>query len=382
MLACDGVTNTPVQLTAGPDEPDALPKSLAAVAVRPLQPVVFGFGRLGDMVILSAVLRLLHQRFGRRCLVVGAGPWNSPLFEGHSDVERVLSFSRHMPFMLSAAWWQLPVALRQSGPGPIYVCERSPRQLSRIKRMLALTGIESTRCLFVGDLRGEPDSWVERYIQLAQLTPSAFAASEYPVASGRQAPRLTVSDPERQERDDWLRARGWLGRPLVLLQPGNFRTMSRRRDARQRRNEDDKAWPVENWVALVRYVLGTLPQSRVVLCGAPQEGEMLRAIASGAASPDVVAAELGLRQLLAMSEGAHSMVSVDTGPAHAAAALGLPLVVLFGAESQRVWLPRSPSGSAVLGLGGPPHSNRVDQISLDEVLNTWCSLTGQKSTPI
>jgi heptosyltransferase-2/heptosyltransferase-3 len=102
---------------------------------------------------------------------------------------------------------------------------------------------------------------------------------------------------------------------------------------------------------------------------------MLRAIAESVASPDVVAAELGLRQLLALSEGAHSMISVDTGPAHAVAALGLPLVVLFGAESQRVWLPRSSSGAAVLGLGGPPHSNRVDQISLDAVSSAWGSLT-------
>ena len=69
------------------------------------------------------------------------------------------------------------------------------------------------------------------------------------------------------------------------------------------------------------------------------------------------------------------MISVDTGPGHAAAALGLPLVVLFGAESQRVWLPRSSSGSAVLGLGGPPYSHRVDEISLDEVYSAWCSLT-------
>lgn len=352
---------------------------VAAVAVRPLQPVVFGFGRLGDMVMLSAVLHLLHQRFGRRCLVVGAGRWNSPLFKGHADVERVLSFPRHMPFVLSAAWWQLLVALQQSGPGPVYVCERSPRQLSRIKRMLALTGIDSSRCLFIGELQGAPESWVERYIQLGLLTPAAFAATDYPSAAGRQAPRLHVSDPERQERDDWLRARGWLGRPLVLLQPGNFRTMSRRRDARRRLNDDDKAWPVENWVALIRRVLGGLPDARVVLCGAPQEGEMLRAIAASVARPDVVAAELSLRQLLALGEGAHSMISVDTGPAHAAAALGVPLVVLFGSESQRVWLPRSSSGSAVLGLGGPPHSNRVDHISLDEVVSAWSSL--QKSTP-
>jgi heptosyltransferase-2/heptosyltransferase-3 len=327
------------------------------------------------MVMLTAAVHLLHQRFGRRCLVVGAGPWNAPLFKAHADVEQVLSFSRHMPFMLSAAWWQLLVALRKSGPGPVYVCERSPRQLSRIRRMLALTAVDPARCLFIGDLEDEPESWVDRYVQLGQLTAPAFAASDYPAASGRQAPRLTVSDPERQERDDWLRARGWLGRPLVLLQPGNFRTMSRRRDELRRLNLDDKAWPMENWVALIRRVVGTLPQARVVLCGAPQEGEMLRAIAESVASPDVVAAELGLRQLLALSEGAHSMISVDTGPAHAAAALGLPLVVLFGAESQRVWLPRSSSGSAVSGLGGPPHSNRVDQISVDAVSSAWACLT-------
>jgi len=324
--------------------------------------------------MLSAVLHLLHQRFGRRCLVVGAGPWNSPLFKGHADVERVLSFSRHMPFMLSPAWWQLLVALQQSSPGPVYVCERSPRQLSRIRRMLALSGVDSSRCLFIGDLQGEPASWVDRYVQLGQLTPPAFAATDYPTALGRHAPRLQVSDPERQERAEWLRARGWLGRPLVLVQPGNFRTMSRRRDEWRRLNKDDKAWPVENWVALIRRVLGTFPDARVVLCGAPQEGEMLRAISGSVASPDVVAAELGLRQLLALSEVAHSMISVDTGPAHAAAALGVPLVVLFGSEPQSVWLPRSSTGSAVLGLGGPPHSDRVERISLDAVLRAWSSL--------
>ena len=120
--------------------------------------------------------------------------------------------------------------------------------------------------------------------------------------------------------------------------------------------------------------LGILPDAAVVLCGAPQEGALLHEIQFAAGTPAVVAAELGLRQLLAMSESAHSMISVDTGPAHAAAALGLPLVVMFGAESQRVWLPRSPSGSAVLGIGGPPVSSRVDQISVQEVVKAWCSL--------
>jgi ADP-heptose:LPS heptosyltransferase len=378
------VTNTPTgavppqnqtfQMTGSAAGSGPLPALAAGVAVRPMQPVVFAFGRLGDMVMLSSVLHLLHQRFGRRCLVVGAGPWNTALYREHADVEGVLSFSRHMPFMLSPAWWQLLTALRRHGPGPVYVCERSPRQLARIRRMLALAGIEPARCLFIGDTASEDQHWIDRYLRLGRLTPPAIGAVDYPVASTRPMPRLDVSHAERVERNAWLQARGWLGRPLVLVQPGNFRTMSRRRDEWRRMKSDDKSWPVESWVSLVRKVLESLPDARVVLCGAPQEGAMLQEIQLSAAESAVVAAELGLRQLLALSESAHSMISVDTGPAHAAAALGLPLVVLFGAEPQHVWLPRSSSGSPVLGLGGPPVSNRVDQISVDDVFNAWRSL--------
>ena len=347
-----------------------------SVAVRPLQPLVFGFGRLGDMVMLSSVLHLLHQRFGRRCLVIGAGAWNARLYQGHADVERVLSFARHMPFMLSSAWWQTLWALHRSAPGPIYVCERSPRQLARIRRMLALSNVDPARCVLMSDIPDEGGHWIDRYLRVGQLTPRAIDAAEYPGSSlGKPTPRLSVSDPERVERDAWLRATGCHGRKLVLLQPGNFRSMSRRRERWRRLNQDDKAWPVAHWVSLARKVLSTLPDARVVLCGAPEEGAMLREIQQSAGTPDVVAAELGLRQLLAVSESAHSMISVDTGPAHAAAAMGLPLVVMFGAESQGVWLPRSRSGSAVLGIGGPPVSNRVDQISVDEAFSAWCSLT-------
>jgi len=68
------------------------------------------------------------------------------------------------------------------------------------------------------------------------------------------------------------------------------------------------------------------------------------------------------------------MISVDAGPAHAAAALGLPVTVMYGAGPQRFWLPRSGSGSPVIGVGGPPESMRVDQLSVEAVFNAWCAL--------
>jgi heptosyltransferase-2/heptosyltransferase-3 len=327
------------------------------------------------MVMLSSVLHLLHYRFGRRCLVVGAGTWNSRLYQGHPDVERVLIFARHLPFILSLTWWRVVWALHRTSPGPIYVCERQPRQLARIRRMLAISGVDPARCLFIDDVLNEAEHWIDRFVRLGQRTPATLAVAADPLTMpGMPAPRLSVSDAERVELDAWLRRKGWIGRNLVLVQPGNFRSMSRRREQWRSVKADDKAWPVEKWVSLLRRVHETMPDTVLVLCGAPEEGPMLQEIQRAAGLQDVVAAELPLRQLLALTESAHSMISVDTGPAHAAAALSLPLVVMFGAESKRQWLPRSPSGSAVVGIGGPPVSNRVDQIGVDEVFNAWCSL--------
>jgi heptosyltransferase-2/heptosyltransferase-3 len=71
---------------------------------------------------------------------------------------------------------------------------------------------------------------------------------------------------------------------------------------------------------------------------------------------------------------AHSMVSVDTGPAHLAAAVGCPLVVLFGNRWPSMWTPRSASGSAVNVIGGLPYVPRVDRIAVDTVMQSWQQL--------
>jgi ADP-heptose:LPS heptosyltransferase len=112
----------------------------------------------------------------------------------------------------------------------------------------------------------------------------------------------------------------------------------------------------------------------LVLRGSVEELPMLEEIRAAAGLANAVVAGNGLRQLFALCEAAHSMISIDSGPAHAAAALSVPLVVLYGAESPAYWLPRSPSGSAVVGVGGPPVATRADQVSVDAVFEAWRSL--------
>jgi ADP-heptose:LPS heptosyltransferase len=347
----------------------------------PVQPIVISFGRIGDLILLSALLNILHRRYGKACHLIGAGPWAAELYATHRDVARVSCLHRYTAFVFDGAWWRTLAALRVGRAAPVYVCETGPRKVRRIRRLLKLAGIAAERCVFIAQdprlcLRRH---WVDRLASFGRRTPAAFSAADYPrpALPPRAAPLLEVSGPARAGCAAWLAQHGLGNRPLVLVQPGNHRTMRGRK--LRLSAADDKAWPPERWAALLREVHRRMPQAAIVLCGAPREALLLEWIAAAARLPALVAAQLPLSWLLALCERAHSMISVDTGPAHAAAALSLPLVVLFGAQAQAEWLPRSPSGSPVVGIGGPPDSIRVDAIALQTVSGAWGALAGRSA---
>jgi ADP-heptose:LPS heptosyltransferase len=345
----------------------------AASSAPPLQSTVLYFARLGDMVMLTALLNFLHRRYHRPCQVIGAGSWTAGVFQGNPDVAQVWSFGRHFPFPLSPDWSRVSKALRASHPGPIYICEHHYRQLPRIRRMLAFSGVDRARCVFINEEPGSLHHSVDRLIHLGKQTPAAINAADYPLPTqtSEWAPRLRVLSADRVELDSWLRTQGWAGKPIVMVQPGNHRSMGWRRERWRRLNTDNKAWPTERWVSLLHKVHAQMPEAVLMLRGSPEEVEMLERVRAAAGLDSVVVVGVGLRRLFSLCEAAHSMISVDTGPAHAAAALGLPLVVMYGAEAQRYWLPRSLSGSPVVGVGGPPESVRADQIPVDAVFDAW-----------
>lgn len=341
----------------------------------PLRPFVFKLGRIGDMVMLTAALRLLHRRYGMPCHVVGADRWAPEVYLGLEEVAQCWALPRKAPSFLGLAWPVILRRLHESAPGPVYVFEHHRGQVRRIRRLLRLSGIDERRCVFIGEAPGTDSPWIDALLRFAAQTPPALSAADYPVTAppGTWAPRLRVRDCERAERDRWLRAQGVQGEPLILVQPGNHRSMGRRR-LRNWRGRDDKAWPIERWAQLLRRLHGRMPEARIVLRGAAAERPLIEAIRSAAALSCVIPATTALRPLFALTERAHSVISVDSGPAHAAAALGVPVVVLYGAQPSRIWLPRSCDRSPVSALGGPPHLQRADQVSVEAVFEAWCGL--------
>ena len=331
-------------------------------------PLVIRFGAFGDMVLLTPLLRLLHGRYGQPCLVLGSGPWLEPLFAGHPDVLTTIALdSRKRPYWLDAGQRRLVAWLRERPPGPVYVCD--DYSIDKIRWLLARARVPEDRCVFANPdcLLREGEHWIDRWLRFGAMTPPAFRAT--PAASAcdlLDAPRVVVQPSDRADLEAWLGGHGLADVPLVLLQPGNKRTLKRGRAGQL---GDDKQWPLAKWAGLARAVLARDPALRIILCGAPPESAMLRAIAASARSSRVFAAgdELPLRRLLALCERAAAMISIDTGPAQAAAALGCPLIVLYGAQPPSLWRPRSPTASAVVALGGLPQRNRVDQVPLEEV---------------
>lgn len=342
-----------------------------------MRPIVIRFGRLGDMLLLAPLLHRLHRGYGKASLLLGTGPVSAPLYAGHPDVARVFEVSaRHLPLALSPQRWQMLQVLHAHRGAPVHVCETEPRALAKIRRMLALAQVPREHCVFVTDVPLVPDEhWIDRLLRGCGQPPATCASAwRTPASPDDPAPRLYLAQADRRDRDAWLRARGWRGEPLWLVQPCNRRSM--RWNGARDKADDDKAWPLQNWIVLLRALRTDHPDARVVLCGSTQEAPLLDTIATGAklGNVDVAAGQLPLRRLMALAEIACGMLSVDTGPAHVAAALDCPLVVLFGSQSPRQWCPRSPSGSAVIALGGPPQRSRVAQIQAGEVIAALGSL--------
>ncbi len=341
-------------------------------------PVVIRFGRLGDTVLLAPLLRKLHLRFGAPCRLVSLGECSRTLYEGSEDVAEVRWFpSQHGWLWTSPRRLAVAFSLRALRDAPFYICEPDVRTRTKVRPMLALAGVPASHCVFIEDLpMCEGEHWADWLLRFADLTPAAFAGTPA-LAPSRQstAPYLRATPAERADARAWLAAQGWnANQPVVLLQPANKRTM--RWNGVREQSDDDKAWPASRWAALMRAILQWQPDAWVVLCGCAAEAGYLSSIRAEAGLQRVIAPSGGLPlgRLRGLMELAHSMVSVDTGPAHLAAAVGCPLVVLFGNRWPSMWTPRSGSGSAVTVLGGLPRTPRVDLLGVEEVAQAWWRL--------
>jgi heptosyltransferase-2/heptosyltransferase-3 len=339
------------------------------------RPLVVRCGAFGDMVLLTALIRPLAQRFSAPVDIVTSGPWSEPLLRGQPGVGEIWTLrSRKTPYWVSLDQQRLVRQLKTRGAGPTWFCDgndaaRPILRRARIAEQFIVAAKDH-------DLRpGEHAT--EQWRRLAQILPAAFrdANIALPDLSGI-APgcHLEVSDEQRSDLEQWLRARDLAGLPLILIQVGNKRTMRR---GLRRLAVNSKYWPHERWAEVLRHLRHQHPDHGIVLLGTGPEQRLNQEIIALAGTQGLhnAADDLPVPRLVALLERGEGLITVDSGPAHAAAAVGCPQVVLFGKALPSLYRPWGSAGADVKVLRGEIDGQpNMLGIATQSVIAAWSEL--------
>ena len=131
---------------------------------------------------------------------------------------------------------------------------------------------------------------------------------------------------------------------VVLVNPNASNMLPQRR------------WMPERYAELIRRILAAHDDALVLITGAPSERAEAQELAAQCASERCIAfaGHTKLTDLPALYAMADVMISNDSGPAHFAAACGLPTIVLFGPETPNLYRPLGTATAIYAGLACSP----------------------------
>lgn len=309
--------------------------------------LVLQLDHMGDAILSTGMLHSLRTSYPSARIDILVGPWNRALFEETvADVDRVIVFEsggrlarlgklRWMSVIAKMAW---PVAMLRYG----WKLRRERYDLGIDVRgemphaaLMWVAGIRRRVGWVAGGggfLLTDSPRWVPDRPEIESRR-SILETLGLSVDRSAMLPRLTV--PSNLTAEQIL---GESYKYIVIHLTAGTRA---------------KEWPVEHWARLIANLLDnpprSLPSPKIVLVGIAADhiiGENVEKLVAGparVASPARVEnwiGRLSLVELAAVLDRATLMIGADSGPAHMAAAVGTPTVVLFsGTNCQAQWRP-------------------------------------------
>ena len=155
-----------------------------------------------------------------------------------------------------------------------------------------------------------------------------------------------------------------------------------------------RRWMPERFTELIRRVLAAYDDVIVLITGAPSERPDAEKMAADCRSDRCVsfAGQSALSDLPLLYALAVAMVTNDSGPAHFAAAAGLPTIVLFGPETPNLYQPLGNSKAIYAGIACSPcvsaHNHRksacndnvcMRAISVEQVFQALTAVLGTQT---
>lgn len=280
--------------------------------------LIIRVGMLGDTVMALGVVEQLTQRFGDNLSIDWVAKSGAParLLQLEKRINRVFPVqSRRRP------WW----------------FDESKRQLRRESSAnpydIAINLETGSGCDGIARLVGAVEKYGRPWTQSPE--PSGHAVEVMCSVAGDllQTGDNKIAEPRFVSGENMCPAPVFDDPGFVVVNPGYSHIL----DSGYKQH---RGWPIPHWRALIEDLLAN--NIKPVVNGAPQEAPALQDLLGVSGIHSIVGCDLG--ELIGTLRRAQAVVSVDTGIAHLAAAVGTPTVTLFGPTDAGVTGPFSLTG--------------------------------------
>ena len=281
-------------------------------------------GALGDFILALPALEILRKTFPQARSVIMGYPRILELVEHHFYAEEILSID-------------------QQGMATFFVREGGLNtSLSRFFNEFDLIIVfgKNGEGTLIGNLKRVCQGQILHinpfplWDQRVHLTDHLLKElSGYGFSISETMPKLYLNESDQTFGKKFWREKGLTTEDrseVIVLHPGS--------------GSKRKVWPSERFLDLVDYLRERL-HSRLLIVLGPAEGAEIRKTFErmerepGDTVP-ILAKGLSLLQLASVMAECRLFIGNDSGISHMAAALGLPVVAIFGPTDQKVWSPR------------------------------------------
>lgn len=297
---------------------------------------------LGDQILSGPVFRNLRAwRPDARIVAACYAEWLEPL-SLFPEIDDVLAIPRRRAGSRTASamqWLALARRVRRERFDVVYDLMQADR-LSLRSSLVTLLTRAPVRVSFIERRRKLRHALYTHIVDWTELQDvhtrdrylTGLAELGVPVNT-----RSIAVSPDAQEtafaRAHLARLLPGRGRPLVIVHPGA--------------GQPEKCWPVANFASVIRE-LQTALATRVLVIGGAGDAPLLRELRSAVpAGVAFLEQALPVRALAAVLREADLFIGNDSGPMHLAAAVGTPVIALFGASSPERWRPLGPHHTVI-----------------------------------
>jgi heptosyltransferase-2 len=285
--------------------------------------VVRGTNWVGDAVMMIPALRQLRRVLPEAHITLATRSWSHGIFADADFIDDLLPFDRRGGSLSTVLKHATSWRRRRFDLGVLFQNAFEAAAVAALARIPARVGYATDARGFLLTHPFNTPTWrsvkheVFYYLNIvSELETCLYGETSVP--GYEPVFDLKVSERRRQEARDRLKRAGIVSdRPLIALCPGST-------------NSRAKRWPAERFAALGDLFIDTL-DANVILIGAADELQISREVAAGMKHrPVVLTGDTTLADAVAVLSEADALISNDTGPAHIAAALEKPTIVIFG----------------------------------------------------